>query len=447
MSEPAISIVIPAHQKVDVLPRTLRAVDQRNPGRSLHEIIVVDDNSTDGTKDFLEHWACRPGRRVVRRCNGVASAARARQAGLEAAKRRRVLLLDADVLVPPGLLEQLIAAEPRENEVLLVPTLASGASLETWTFVSSVPDPTTCSDERLFEAVRNNQRLRDERLGWPRGEGMLRGHRAPWVACWTTAVYATRARLLAACKRVPQLPGKGSEDLYMGLELFLAGADFRIAGCDSVLHMPHARDRAAEEARDRGHERQLLRDHTRLDVECLAAFGGANCHAALEALQPFTREPLVRAWPVQERWAVPSGPSLLLGAANETLRQALPSTYIADPCFADDPGPHRLPLLGLALPFEDGELDAVIIPDLNAALPEPAQCRIFEEASRVAKRVFLAIPCCLATEPPRLSASNWLDFDRPYWERSRRVSRSYFDWRLIYDADWPEARLRRLAPA
>ena len=101
-----LSVVIPTHDKVDLLRRTLAALRNQDPGPDRPwEIIVVDDGSSDGTARYLAGAAERPGvpLRVVAPPGNVGRA-RARNLGARAAAGHWILFLDDDIVAPAGLL-------------------------------------------------------------------------------------------------------------------------------------------------------------------------------------------------------------------------------------------------------------------------------------------------------------------------------------------------------
>ena len=55
LQRPTISLVIPAYNEEAYLPACLDAVMENIAGQAL-EIIVVDNNSTDGTKRIIEGY-------------------------------------------------------------------------------------------------------------------------------------------------------------------------------------------------------------------------------------------------------------------------------------------------------------------------------------------------------------------------------------------------------
>jgi len=99
--EPTISLVIPAYNEEAYLPACLDAV-MRNLAGKVKEIIVVDNNSTDGTKNVVARYAGVT--YVFEPRKGIT---RARQAGFQAASGDIIAYVDADTHPPEGWIEQI----------------------------------------------------------------------------------------------------------------------------------------------------------------------------------------------------------------------------------------------------------------------------------------------------------------------------------------------------
>jgi len=95
-----VSVIIPTYNYGHFLPATLDSVISQ-PAPDL-EIVVVDDGSTDTTKKVLEPY--RPKIKYVFQENAGLSAARNK--GLENSTGEFILLLDADDLLGPNLIEK-----------------------------------------------------------------------------------------------------------------------------------------------------------------------------------------------------------------------------------------------------------------------------------------------------------------------------------------------------
>jgi glycosyltransferase involved in cell wall biosynthesis len=120
-----LSVVMPTHDKVELLARTLEALRAQEVD-SPWEAVVVDDASTDGTAGLLAREASRwDGRLVVESAATNVGRARARNLGIARAVGTWVLFLDDDILAPPGLLEahlESLRREPGTGTIGLVRT-------------------------------------------------------------------------------------------------------------------------------------------------------------------------------------------------------------------------------------------------------------------------------------------------------------------------------------
>jgi glycosyltransferase involved in cell wall biosynthesis len=104
VSEPEVSVVVPAHNAAALVPRLLAALDRTTFGGAW-EVIVVDDASTDATADL----AAELGARVVR-LESQSGPARARNAGIAAARGALIAFTDADCEPSPEWLSALTGA-------------------------------------------------------------------------------------------------------------------------------------------------------------------------------------------------------------------------------------------------------------------------------------------------------------------------------------------------
>jgi glycosyltransferase involved in cell wall biosynthesis len=113
-SEPAVSVIVPVHNRRDVIVRAVTSLLQQDFAAP-YEIIVIDDGSTDGTADVVVN--VDPRVRVVRTPNGGAAVARSR--GIVAARAPVVSFLDSDDIALPHSLSSLWEGLHRDPSVVL----------------------------------------------------------------------------------------------------------------------------------------------------------------------------------------------------------------------------------------------------------------------------------------------------------------------------------------
>jgi glycosyltransferase involved in cell wall biosynthesis len=111
---PAVSVVIPTFNRRPWLAKTLASVNSQTSAD--HEIVLVDDGSTDGTAEWVRRTF--PEVRVMRLARNQGPAA-ARNHGIERARGELIAFLDSDDLWREDYLETL-TAEFRDPRVVLV---------------------------------------------------------------------------------------------------------------------------------------------------------------------------------------------------------------------------------------------------------------------------------------------------------------------------------------
>lgn len=97
---PAVSVVIPLYNKVDLVAEALESVLSQDFGD--FEIVIVDDGSTDGSAPIAQRYAERLGERCTYVRQERAGAGAARNRGMRIAAGEFIALLDADDLWAPG---------------------------------------------------------------------------------------------------------------------------------------------------------------------------------------------------------------------------------------------------------------------------------------------------------------------------------------------------------
>jgi len=104
-----VSVVIPARNEASCIGRCVESVLGQDFPRDEVEVIVVDNRSTDATSSVAHQYAVRVVEELRR---GVA---KARNAGIRAARGEVVVFLDADCVAKPGWLRELLSGSDDER--------------------------------------------------------------------------------------------------------------------------------------------------------------------------------------------------------------------------------------------------------------------------------------------------------------------------------------------
>ncbi len=109
---PSVSILVPAHNEEVVIGRTIEAMLALDYPRDRLEVIIINDGSTDATRDIVADWAGRDERVVlydVPRGEGGKGKSRALNLGVKVARSDYIAVYDADNTPEPPALRYLMA--------------------------------------------------------------------------------------------------------------------------------------------------------------------------------------------------------------------------------------------------------------------------------------------------------------------------------------------------
>lgn len=110
-----LSIIIVSYNTRDDLARCLESLHHPPPALP-HEIIVVDNQSTDGSPGAARQW---PDVRVIE-AGANLGFARANNIGIRASSGAMLLLLNSDTIVPPRAVDRLVAELERSAEAAVI---------------------------------------------------------------------------------------------------------------------------------------------------------------------------------------------------------------------------------------------------------------------------------------------------------------------------------------
>jgi N-acetylglucosaminyl-diphospho-decaprenol L-rhamnosyltransferase len=167
-----VSVIIVSFNARQHLERCLQALHDAPPA-SGHEIIVVDNASTDGSAAAARRW---PDVRVIENAANAGFAA-GNNAGIRASHGRNLLLLNSDTIVPAGAIDRLLAALEGDPRVAVVGPRIVDASGDAELSFGRMVGPWNELRQKLLMPARAGSLSRVEHLAdWVSGACLMVRH-------------------------------------------------------------------------------------------------------------------------------------------------------------------------------------------------------------------------------------------------------------------------------
>jgi len=149
-----LSIIIVSYNARADLERCLASLHEAPPALP-HEIIIVDNASTDGSPVGARAW---PDVRVIERHTNGGFAV-ANNVGIRASRGELLLLLNSDTVVPPGAIDRLVTAlRGHDDAAVAGPRLVDGHGVPELSFGSMLTPWTEWRRRRLLRRLTRNDR-------------------------------------------------------------------------------------------------------------------------------------------------------------------------------------------------------------------------------------------------------------------------------------------------
>lgn len=113
-----VSVVIPSYNNASTVVKTLLALTEQTLPLDQFEVILIDDGSTDNTKEAVEALMLPEAFRSIHKNNGGAAAAR--NYGATRARGELLVFLDSDVVPDATLLHEHLESHQRNQRALVV---------------------------------------------------------------------------------------------------------------------------------------------------------------------------------------------------------------------------------------------------------------------------------------------------------------------------------------
>lgn len=159
---PLVSIIILTRNRLDVTKECIASIRRHTP--ESHELILVDNGSTDGTLPWLrEQAASVPDCRLIENSENLGFSAGCNQ-GMQAARGAFIMLLNNDVVVTPEWLSGLLECFNEGNVGIVGPMTDNISGVQRWPWVASRGSAELDDFSREFRRTNRYRRVPSRRV-------------------------------------------------------------------------------------------------------------------------------------------------------------------------------------------------------------------------------------------------------------------------------------------
>ncbi|HCT78073.1 MAG TPA: hypothetical protein DGG94_20225 [Micromonosporaceae bacterium] len=383
------SVVIPYKQRLHNIRTVFASLADQTMDPSQFEVVV-------GAMEYAEDYvaACHEFTDRITVVSVLSAepwnVSRARNLALRQASGEVTVFLDADMVLPPHLLQNLYDRYFADGQNLCVLGQAIGYSCVVEHGHARGVDS---GGERLPYSHYRDAIADLETSGgvWADDRFVLASVPLPWTLCWSGLAALPTATLRDNDLTFDEgFRGWGLEDQEWGYRIHATGTPLVPGENVYGLHMPHARDTAAESDSHTSNSRYFLAKWPTLGTELSSTFGWeqANIRYA-EAQRQVTAAAVTPDHTLGIAYGKANGLDMLIvGAVIEARQRVLDPDIRA--LFDDGSTIEVLPLAGLALPYGDKTFDECRIMPSIFRLSAEYRDLVCVEAARVASTV---VPC------------------------------------------------------
>ncbi len=156
-----LSLIIPTYNELDNLPELYRRIQKLDISI---EIIIVDDNSPDGTGQLADQISSEDQNVTVIHRPGKLGLSSAVIAGLNISKGQSVAVIDADLQHPPEILLQMVKRLESGFQIVVASRYVEGGGIIGWSFSRNIVSKIARLAANLL--IHQSRRVKDPMSGF-----------------------------------------------------------------------------------------------------------------------------------------------------------------------------------------------------------------------------------------------------------------------------------------
>jgi glycosyltransferase involved in cell wall biosynthesis len=277
------SVVIPTYNRSKILNYTLASIRDQNIGKSLFEVLVVDDGSSDDTCAIVESYRDHLSIRYFYQDDRGYRVGSARNIGIRNAEGEIIIFIDSGVILHADCIAAHIAAHENSWQDIAV--------------IGYIYDFKSEDAEGNLLLQKMEQGQAGEVMGLLASAGKYPDLReevyricdsdisrlpAPWVLFWTCNVSARRSNIIEAGLFDINFDSRwGMEDVDLGYNLYRNNVAYQLSRQASSIHYPHFSDTSSKLEQERHNKRYFHEKHSSMESEALLTHDTVNLNIYL----------------------------------------------------------------------------------------------------------------------------------------------------------------------
>jgi glycosyltransferase involved in cell wall biosynthesis len=380
----SLDIVIPARNAFACLDLTLSSLLRQSVPQDQWNIVVVDDGSDDDVPDGIDQYRAALPLHVVRLAEREGRSA-ARNAGAACGNAPLILFLDADGMAGPTVVERHLALHRTRPETVL-----SGARYDIGlpAFASVLGGHEYGPPSPLEGDPREKHGLV--------GAGVDLDHSAaPWLGMSSCNLSLPRNVFEAVGGFDEAMVGWGLEDLELCYRVYRHYSrdpgHFAYEADAYTMHVPQLRDKPALHREADVNLEYVRMKHRHYEMELLQPHRWPQTRDAISFCRALVRDYVRRGLGAIPGWvsdAVPGDEDVIVLGRAAGLRERRSGRTVTLN-YSEPESVANLHLLGVSLPFKNGEFDSLVNVDMWLRMPAQLLSSVIYEGLRVARSLVL----------------------------------------------------------
>lgn len=394
-----ISVVIPTYNRARLLRLSLSALARQTAPKHAYRVIVVDDGSTDDTREVVASFESELRIDYVHQEHVGFRVGRARNLGAALVKSGTLAFIDSGVVVGSGFIEaQLELRREGRGGASAVAVIGYVYAFNNYKSFDDLPLVVDLSDpDSAQPRLRSDAHYHDvrESVYAPVADD-LRRLPAPWSVFWSTNISVPAEAFQRVGGFDEDFCNWGMEDVDLGYRLFRSGTPIELSREIWAIHTPHERDNAANFQANDLNKRLFLRKHPGPFSELYQLSTGLqlnqHCERLLESLRALRRSEAQIEHPPRELVEAARGGArvLVMGPCTSRWAETLTSVTFLEHDAREHERRRHLPnvrhALGLRLEDPTAAYSAALLIGVSRTLSADLSAEVRKEAARVAER-------------------------------------------------------------